>query len=255
MKRLLIRADDLGYSQGVNCGIAATVAAGLVRSVGVMTNMPDAVHGLGLLAGHPVCLGQHTNICVGRPLTNPARIPSLCTPEGEFKPSRAYRDAAKAGKDFVVLEEVVEEIEAQYRQFKALTGKDPGYFEGHAVASPTFFKGLEMVAAHHNLPYFAMGRPGQAVTFRSTQVYAYMPKDFAAYEADPFTGVQDAVANAHEDGCDLMVFHPGYLDAYLLDHSTMTTARVREAEMLCRPHVRAWLAEQPVQLVTYDDLT
>ena len=56
--------------------------------------------GLGLLAGHPVCLGQHTNICVGRPLTNPARIPSLCTPEGEFKPSRAYRDAAKAGKDF-----------------------------------------------------------------------------------------------------------------------------------------------------------
>ena len=82
MKRLLIRADDLGYSQGVNCGIAATVAAGLVRSVGVMTNMPDAVHGLGLLAGHPVCLGQHTNICVGRPLTDPARIPSLCTPEG-----------------------------------------------------------------------------------------------------------------------------------------------------------------------------
>ena len=163
--------------------------------------------------------------------------------------------AAKAGKDFVVLEEVVEEIEAQYRQFKALTGKDPGYFEGHAVASPNFFKGLEMVAARHNLPYFAMGCPGQAVTFRSTKIYAYMPKDFAAYEADPFTGVQDAVANAHEDGCDLMVFHPGYLDAYLLDHSTMTTARVREAEMLCRPQVRDWLAEQPVQLVTYDDLT
>ena len=111
------------------------------------------------------------------------------------------------------------------------------------------------MAARHNLPYFAMGCPGQAVTFRNTKVYAYMPKDFAAYEADPFTGVQDAVANAHKDGCDLMVFHPGYLDAYLLDHSTMTTARVREADMLCRPQVRAWLEEQPVQLVTYDDLT
>ena len=36
MKYLLIRADDLGYSEGVNYGIAATVAAGLVRSVGVM---------------------------------------------------------------------------------------------------------------------------------------------------------------------------------------------------------------------------
>ena len=35
----------------------------------------------------------------------------------------------------------------------------------------------------------------------------------------------------------------------------MTTARVREAEMLCRPQVRAWLEEQPVELVTYSDLT
>lgn len=102
MKYLLIRADDLGYSEGVNYGIAATVAAGLVRSVGVMTNMPAAVHGLGLLHGHSLCLGQHTNICVGRPLTDPSHIPSLCTPEGEFRPSRTYREAAKAGRDFVV---------------------------------------------------------------------------------------------------------------------------------------------------------
>lgn len=254
MKRLLIRADDLGYSEGVNCGIAATVAAGLVRSVGVMTNMPAAAHGLELLKGHPVCLGQHTNICTGRPLTDPARIPSLCTPEGEFKPSRAYREAAKRGEDFVVLEEVIEEIEAQYRQFKALTGREPGYFEGHAVASGSFFKGLEIVARRHGLPYFAMGMPGQPVVFRRTQVYACMPRDFKAYEADPFTAVQDAVANAHEGACDMMVFHPGYIDAYLLDHSSMTTARAREAAMLCRPEVRAWLEGQDIQQVSYDDL-
>lgn len=142
MKRLLIRADDLGYSRGVNCGIAAAVDAGLVRSVGVMTNMPAAVHGLGLLYGHSLCLGQHTNICTGHPLTDPARIPSLCTSDGEFKPSRTYREAAKEGRDFVVLDEVIEEIEAQYQQFKALTGQEPGYFEGHAVASDNFFKGL-----------------------------------------------------------------------------------------------------------------
>ena len=48
----------------------------------------------------------------GGPSPIPPASPSLCTPEGEFKPSRAYRDAAKAGEDFVVLEEVVEEIEA-----------------------------------------------------------------------------------------------------------------------------------------------
>ena len=116
MKRLLIRADDLGYSEGINCGIAAAVAAGLVRSVGVMTNMPAAVHGLGLLYGRQLCLGQHTNICVGRPLTDPARIPSLCTPEGEFKPSRTYREAAKEGRDFVVLDATAVRKAARWRR-------------------------------------------------------------------------------------------------------------------------------------------
>ena len=253
MKRLLIRADDLGFSEGVNCGIAAAVDGELVRSVGVMTNMPAAAHGLALLKGHPLCLGQHTNICTGRPLTDPARIPSLCAENGEFKPSRTYREAAKNGQDFVVLEEVVEEIEAQYRQFKALVGREPEYFEGHAVASANFFKGLEIVAARHNLPYLAMKFDGP-VTFRHTLVYSYLPKDMRAYEADPFTAVQGAVENAHEDACDMMVFHPGYIDHYLLTHSSMTTPRVMEAEMLCRPAVKEWLLKQDIALVTYNDL-
>ena len=65
MKQLLIRADDLGYSDGVNYGIAKAVNKGVVKSVGVMTNMPTAMDGLKLLKKENVCLGQHTNICVG----------------------------------------------------------------------------------------------------------------------------------------------------------------------------------------------
>ena len=66
-----------------------------------------------LLAWEKVCVGQHTNICVGRPVTDPKRIPSLCQDNGLFKSSRVYR-AAK--EDFVVLDEVVLEIEAQYQR-------------------------------------------------------------------------------------------------------------------------------------------
>ena len=107
MKRLLIRADDFGYSEGVNYGIAKTVIDGLVRSVGVMPNMPTAAHGLELLKGQNVCYGQHTNICVGKPLSDPKLIPSLCQENGEFQPSMAYREAAQRKEDFVVLDEVV----------------------------------------------------------------------------------------------------------------------------------------------------
>ena len=41
MKQILIRADDLGYSEGVNYGIAKAVNEGVVKSVGVMPNMPQ----------------------------------------------------------------------------------------------------------------------------------------------------------------------------------------------------------------------
>lgn len=257
MKHLLIRADDLGLSEGVNYGIEKAVCGGIIRTVGVMTNMPAAKHGLDLLKNVPVCFGQHTNICTGRPLTDPALIPSITDKDGNFKSSKEYRSATE---DFVVLDEVILEIEAQYQMFKKLVGEEPSYFEGHAVASANFFKGLEIVAKEHNLPYFAMSMKGEPVKFRNSLVYAYMPKDFAAYEEDPFTGLQDLAANAHESKnggemvCDLMVCHPGYIDDDLLRLSSMTIPRVKEAAMASSERTKKWLKEQDITLVTYNDL-
>ena len=190
MKQLLIRADDLGYSDGVNYGIAKAVNKGVVKSVGVMTNMPTAM-----------------------------------------------------------------EIEAQYKKFIELTGKRPEYFEGHAVASDNFFKGLKIVAERYNLPYLEMPKEtSDYVMFRNTKIYCYIPKDFAEYEKNPFTAVQDAVLNLHEDGCDMLVFHPGYIDDYLLKNSSMTMIRAVETEMLSNSKVKNWLEQQDLRLVTYSDL-
>ncbi len=58
MIRMIIRADDVGYCEAVNYGIAKTVKEGLVRSVGIMPNMPSAAHGIGLLEGTGVCMGS-----------------------------------------------------------------------------------------------------------------------------------------------------------------------------------------------------
>lgn len=254
MKKILIRADDLGYSEGVNYGIAKAVNEGIVRSVGVMPNMPSIKHGLDLLQKNGVCFGQHTNICVGRPITDPKQIPSLCDEKGMFKSSKEYRSAKAKGIDFLNLDEVVVEIEAQYHRFVELTGRQPGYFEGHAVASDKFFQGLEIVAQKYDLPYLAMSMDFSPVKFRNTKIYAYIPKDFKKYEENPFIAVKDAVMNAHPEGCDMLVFHPGYVDADLLKTSSMTTIRAIEADMLCDVTTKEWLADQQVELVTYDDL-
>ena len=45
------------------------------------------------------------------------------------------------------------EIEAQYFRFKEITGKDPDYFECHAVISQNFFIALRNVAKKYGLFY------------------------------------------------------------------------------------------------------
>lgn len=250
MKKLLVRADDLGYSEGINYGIAKTVKEGIIKSVGVMTNMPSAEHGLNLLSKEKVCYGQHTNICVGRPLTDPRLIPSIVGPTGEFRSSKEYRNSAE---DFVNLEEVILEIEAQYRRFVELTGQQPGYFEGHAVASRNFFQGLEIVAKRHGLKYCPMSMDGSPVIVGYTKVYSSIESMKPDY--DPFEALKHTVENAHEGDCDMFVCHPGYLDAYILRTSSLTIPRTQEVEMACDPKTKKWLeAQKDVVLVTYDDL-
>lgn len=249
MKKILIRADDLGYSEGVNYGIAKSIKEGIIQSAGLMCNMPSALHGVELLKGTSVCLGQHTNICVGNPICDPTQIPSITNASGQFKSSREYRDAQH---DLVVLDEVILEIEAQYERFVELTGEQPHYLEGHAIASDNFMRGLELVAKRHNLKY--TGIPLQDDPIRVGNTDVYMRMDAMKSDYNPLITLKDMVLHAHKDACDVMVCHPGYLDDYILKNSSLTIPRTLEVEMAINPTLRSWLKEQNVVLMTYDDL-
>ena len=249
--KLIIRADDIGYSEAVNYGIYKSVKDGLVRSAGLMPNMSYAKHGLDLLEGYDVCIGQHTNVCLGKPCADPALIPSLVNENGEFKSSRKYREAFKNHEEFVVIEEAVIEIEAQYQKFRDLTGKEPGYFEAHAVASINLFRALEIVAEKYGLPYQSMSFGKEPAVFNKKPINM-LPMGSMAPEYDAYECLKDGVLNhAREDMPNVAVFHPGYLDEYLLNNSSLTINRTKEVAMLCDPAMKEWLEAHDVELVTY----
>lgn len=40
MKKIMVRADDLGFSKAINYGIYETLKNGVIRNIGFMVNMP-----------------------------------------------------------------------------------------------------------------------------------------------------------------------------------------------------------------------
>ncbi len=257
MRKILIRADDLGYSEAVNYGIEKSVKNGLIRSVGVMMNMPATSHGIALLEKEDIAFGQHTNICVGRPLTDPKHIPSLVDEAGSFKSSTDYRTAEQ---DFVVFEEVLLEIGAQYQAFLSAFGRKPDYFEGHAIVSETFFRALEYFANQHGLTYSGLPENvnpnamtnNEFVFINDQKVYLVMEGMFPDY--NPTQMFERTIKNLPEDGVSMLIFHPGYLDDYILNHSSLLIARTKEVEMLINPNWPVFLAENKVTCIDYREL-
>ncbi len=253
MKQFIIRADDVGYSEAVNYGIAKTVKEGIIGSVGLMPNMPLAKQGLDMIAGYDVNIGQHTNICLGKPCADPSLVPSLLDENGNLKSSRMYRAAFAKGQEIVELDELVIEIEAQYKRFKELTGREPDYFEAHAVTSRYLMRALEIVAEKYDLRYSAMV-PGDEVSTFAGKPISCAPMKSMEPDYDAEAALKEAVLNAREDMPTVYVCHPGYLDAFILNTSSLTVNRTKEVEMLTNPQIRQWLDAQQVELIRYSDV-
>ena len=248
MAKMLVRADDLGYSEAFNYGLARAVKSGIVRSVGVMPNMEWAEHGVRLLDGTDVIFTVHANICQGKPVTDPKLIPSLVDENGEFKDKSLYREAKE---DFVVLEEAVMEVEAQYLRLVELTGRKPFMVEAHAVPSNNFNKAIVIVAQKYGVEHLKFGPRGPmigATTFKFSM-------DSGNADYNPFESFKKAASQPMaEDEAAMMVLHPGFVDEYVLTTSYITTARALEVAFAINPEVPKWCEENGVQLLTYADL-
>ncbi|MCH3926496.1 MAG: ChbG/HpnK family deacetylase [Atopobiaceae bacterium] len=256
MKRLLLRADDLGYSYAVNLGIVRAVKEGLIRSVGLMPNMPEAKRGLSWLEGQDIAIGQHTNVCLGTPCADPATIPSLVDGSGQFKSSRTYRQSFKDGIDFVDYDDAVREIEAQHQRFLELVGHEPDYFEAHAVMSKTLNRAIsDVAAAHHLREQKASFDPANKVLCGTTEVRMCCEDMLKPEDYHPADFIRRTAESIEEDGTTVVVLHPGYLDAYILEHSSLTVNRTKEVDALIDPELRSWLEAQPgLQLIDYRDI-
>ena len=286
LRQLVINADDLGLTVGVNDGIFDAHDLGVLTSASLFANAPateDAIRRA--RARTSLGIGVHLALVDGTP-TLPARlVPTLVADDGRFRQSwRPFIVACLQGR--VSLGEVERELTAQIERARA-AGVSPTHLDAHkhVHAYPPLFAIVARLAARFGIPVVrvpyerwslasALGRGNDhpSVTRRQTWLNAAMwpwarrnyrvaarlglrTPDFVG-RID--TGVLDGSAlrrmlrGARAGVTELMV-HPGYVDAALRRTPTrLLESRLQEVALLSRMEIRALLVGERMQLVRHD---
>jgi predicted glycoside hydrolase/deacetylase ChbG (UPF0249 family) len=110
--RLLLNADDLGYTPLINRTIFDLHDRSRLTSASLLVNLPhtqDAIQGLHVRPGLGV--GVHLNLTKGCPLLPPEQTPSLVNAAGEFWPTKQFFLLAAISR--INIREVEAELRAQ----------------------------------------------------------------------------------------------------------------------------------------------
>jgi chitin disaccharide deacetylase len=85
MKRLIVNADDLGYSQEVNAQIFRLIEREQITSTTLIMNAPAVEAAVRELFRYPhISFGVHLNVTEFRPLAQHPGLAALCKENGEF---------------------------------------------------------------------------------------------------------------------------------------------------------------------------
>ena len=76
MKRLIVNADDLGYTWGVNRAIVEACRSGVVTSTSLLANGAAFEDAVETARAEPrLDVGCHWNFVEGKPVSPPERVP------------------------------------------------------------------------------------------------------------------------------------------------------------------------------------
>lgn len=257
MVRIIFNADDIGYSEAVTLGIIKAHQDGLIKSTTMMTNMPAAKFAAKLLKENPeLYCGQHSNIVIGKPVSNPKDIPSLVDENGNFNAKHRLKQGLK-----LELNDIKTEVRAQAERFKELMGHYPTHIEGHAVFDPNLQTAIREVATELGVHYSDISR-----TLIDGKFIIQYGNNNSGYEIPVYPKVsyfENTVSLEYwlEDQSDLlkedlveMHTHPGYIDQELLDWSSYNMTRAKEVQIACDPRLKEWAIKNNVQFITFDDI-
>jgi predicted glycoside hydrolase/deacetylase ChbG (UPF0249 family) len=257
LKRLIINADDFGFTRDVNAGIVHAHRRGVLTSTTLMANgdaFEDAVRlsreTPTLDIGCHLALVQGRSLLTGRPLPGKPRDLLWLLLRGQI--------------------DVYAELRAQIGNI-VNAGIRPTHLDSHKHTHivPSIFRQVVRLAREFSVPYVRLpldetvplARMPCALASRyyrriATADQVRMPDHFLGFR---LTGSLDertlaAALTSVSEGTTEFMCHPGYLGTELAQAQTrLKESRVRELEALTSPRIRELIAAQGIRLSPFED--
>lgn len=263
--KLIVRADDYGYTDVNNLGVLKAVDDGIVTSVDIMLDTPGTLDALERIKNYPhISVGWHAHFW-GSPVLDPSLVPSMVNADGKFK-FRHDMSLKKTCK----YEEVYKESKAQIERCIFILGKAPDTAWIQNDGSE-FERARKQICKEYGIAINIASKPNkEGIIVPADEKYLpldiYMPNQpstvYKICYSEQYSERMkyDPVKYYTEDEADLLkrnivltAWHPGYLDDYIFSESSMGECRVMDIKALCNDELKAWIKGNKVELINHRD--
>ncbi len=222
MIKLIVNADDFGYSKGINYGIIEAHRNGIVNSTTMMMNMPGVSHAVDLAKENPnLKVGIHLVLTCGKPLLTD--VPTLVDQNGFFKKNRDIIESN------IWLEELEREWTAQVEKFLE-TGLTLTHIDSHhhVHSVPKFLPIVQKLSKKYNVSVRRVSDHAIEGVPPYSDVFLH---EFYG-EGATYDFFEKIVTRVQDGQTVEVMCHPGYLDHDVLNNSSYAQDRVTEVEIL-----------------------
>ncbi len=287
MRNLIVNADDLGWSEGVNRGIVEAHRKGLVTSTTLLANGRAFDSGIVAARENPgLGIGVHLNLSDGLPAAPAEQVRGLLNNAGELEggPEGLLLLIARRG---LRLDEVEREWDAQIRKIRE-AGISPTHLDGHKHVHmlPGLFELALGLAKKHGIRAIRVAHEEsslrsalsagvgqnastvlrQGVQARGLKLLARDARELANREgiatSEYFCGIAQTGEWTREgieelleklpEGTTELMCHPGYVDEELQKSATrLQESRKTELDILTDAQIRKIVARQGIRLINY----
>ena len=245
--KVIMNADDFGFSKGVNLAILEGFQHGILTSTSLMVNMPGFEHAVSLMKQYPDLLHVGIHLVTTVQYSVVKGLKTLTDENDHF-----YRDPEIIEKSDQ--SELDKEYQAQMDKFLA-TGLKPDHIDFHVCTTPKQLKAAMKLAQKYHLPMRAQDQQIEGILKEHGIVYApcHIP-DF--YDHGTVNTLLKLFEKALDEKREIieLALHPAYVDQTLLDLSSYHVQRAREFASLMNPEVATFIQQHDIELISFEDL-